>query len=56
MQVFRGKESDKFISFLNLVQAEAAKHDAVFFVENGEGEIFENDEMECEDLFGWFII
>ena len=55
MRGLRTQEGKKFELFFSLVQAEAQKHKAVFFVDSGEGHQFENEEMECEDLFGWLI-
>ena len=48
-------EGEKFERFFALVQQEAAKQNAVFFLECGEGHDFYTDEMEGEDLRGWLI-
>ena len=51
----RTQENAKFIGFFKLVQEEANKQDAVFFLDCGQGKTFENNQMECEDLCGWLI-
>ena len=55
MQGSRTQENDKFVKFFTLVQAEALKRGAVFFSDCGQGDVFENETMECEDLCGWLI-
>jgi hypothetical protein len=55
MQGLRKQENDKFIKFFKLVQAEAAKQGSVFFIDCGQGDVFENDHIECEDMCGWLI-
>lgn len=55
MQGLRTQENDKFIRFFKLVQAEAAKKKAVFFADCGQGDVFENKHIECEDMCGWLI-
>lgn len=55
MQGLRTQENDKFCRFLSLVQAEAERHNAVFFVEAGDGNEFVTDVLECEELMGWLI-
>ena len=48
-------ESEKFERFFEIVQKEAHKKGAVFFLDSGEGHMFENEDMEYEDLRGWLI-
>lgn len=55
MKGLRTQENDKFVKFFELVQEEAAKLDSVFFLDCGQGKLFENSQMECEDLCGWLI-
>lgn len=51
----RTQENDKFLRFWDMVQECAAKTDSVFFLDCGEGNEFENAEMEGEELTGWLI-
>lgn len=51
----RMQENDKFNRFWELVQAEAARQNKVFFADCGEGHILETATMECEDMRGWLI-
>lgn len=55
MQGLRTQEGKKFNEFFSLVQEEAKKRKAVFFCDCGQGDVFENDSIECEDLCGWLI-
>ena len=55
MRGLRTQETDKFIRFFTVVQAEAKKHGAVFFADAGDGNDFETPEMECENMMGWLI-
>lgn len=55
MKGLRTPETNKFMHFFKIVQDEAAKQGAVFFLDNGEGHTFEDDQIECEDLCGWLI-
>lgn len=55
MQGLRTQEGIKFERFFSLVEKEAEKKDAVFFLDSGEGHDFENDKMEGENLSGWLI-
>lgn len=55
MQGLRKQESEKFNNFFELVQHEAAKKGNVFFCDCGQGNVFENNTFECEDLCGWLI-
>ena len=55
MKGLRTHENAKFNKFFELVQKEAEKRKAVFFLDCGGGNLFENATFECEDLFGWLI-
>lgn len=55
MQGLRTQEGAKFERFFSLVEKEAGKKDAVFFLDSGEGRDFESDEMEGENLSGWLV-
>ena len=55
MQGLRQQESQKFEKFFQLVQDEAKKKGCVFFLDCGLGNVFENDNIECEDLTGWLV-
>lgn len=55
MRGLKTQEGRKFERFFSLIQREAAKKDAVFFLECGEGHDFSTDRMEGEDLRGWLI-
>ena len=55
MQGLRKQENQKFNKFFELVQREACKKGKVFFCDCGQGDVFENDTIECEDLCGWLI-
>ena len=49
------QETKKFEKFMELVQKTAADEDKVFFLDAGDGNEFETDEMEGEELTGWLI-
>jgi hypothetical protein len=49
------QESKKFIKFFEMVQEEARKRNCIFFCDCGLGDVFENDDIECENLCGWLI-
>ena len=49
------QENEKFKRFFALVQAEASKQDKIYFLETGDGNLYEDEETECEDLQGWLI-
>lgn len=51
----RTQENFKFLRFWNIVQAEARKVNKTFFLDCGEGNEFENESIECENLSGWLI-
>lgn len=55
IKTIRTEENAKFLRFFERVQQEAAKRDAVFFLDCGLGKVVENDSFECEDLAGWLI-
>lgn len=55
MKGLRKQENQKFNNFFDLVQQEAAKKDKVFFCDCGQGNVVENDFIECEDMCGWLI-
>ena len=43
MQGLRTQENQKFKKFFEQVQNEAAKRNSIFFLDCGQGNIFEND-------------
>lgn len=51
----RTQETNKFITFFELVQKKAAEKDCVFFLDSGEGNDFETETMEGENLQGWLV-
>lgn len=55
MRGLKTQEGNKFIAFFKLVQKEAGKFHSVFFLECGEGNDFETEQIEGEDLRGWLI-
>ncbi len=55
MQGLRKQETDKFERFFSEIQTEAKKKNAVFFADAGDGNDFETDVMEGEDMMGWLI-
>lgn len=55
MRGLKTQEGNKFIAFFELVQKEAAKLHSVFFLECGECNDFETEQMDGEDLRGWLI-
>lgn len=48
-------KKDKFDAFMEIVQSEARKKGARFFISSGEGHELITETLECEDLFGWLI-
>lgn len=48
-------ERERFKNFFALVQEEAQKKSAIFFLESGEGNHFDYGDLGCTDLFGWLI-
>ena len=55
MRGLRTREESKFVSFFELVEEEANKNNAVFFLDCGEGNDFETVSYSGEDLRGWLI-
>lgn len=55
MQGLRKQENKKFEAFFEQVQHEAAKRNCVFFLDCGQGNVFENDSIICEDMCGWLL-
>ena len=51
----RTHENSKFIAFFRLVQKAADSMGKVFFLDCGEGNQFEDETIECEDLSGWLV-
>ena len=51
----RTQENMKFLAFFKLVQEAASELNSVFFLDSGEGNLFKDDNIECEDLSGWLI-
>ena len=51
----RTKENLEFINFFKLVQEEAKKQDAVFFLDYGCGDVLTIGNIEYEDGVGWLI-
>lgn len=51
----RTQESDKFNKFFELIQQEAKKVNCVFFADAGDGNDFEDQSMEGEDMMGWLV-
>ncbi len=55
MQGLKKQENEKFNKFWEIVQNEAERNEARFFLDCGEGREFSTDTMEGEDLSGWLI-
>ncbi len=55
MQGLRKQETDKFNRFFALIQAEAEKQNSVFFADAGDGNDFETETLEGENMMGWLI-
>lgn len=55
MQGLRKQETEKFDRFFSIIQTEAKKQNAVFFADAGDGNDFETDLMEGENMMGWLI-
>ena len=51
----RTQETEKFNVFFELVQKKAKVHGAVFFLDSGNGNEFETETMEGENLQGWLV-
>ncbi|MDD7319030.1 MAG: hypothetical protein PUG74_10235 [Prevotellaceae bacterium] len=55
MQGLRTKENERFIKYFELVQAHANKQNAVFFMDFGQCDDIDFEDMELDCLFGWLI-
>ena len=55
MRGLKTQESEKFQRFHELVQRQAEKQNGVWFGFAREGNEFETDQMEGENLSGWLI-
>lgn len=55
IQGLKTQEEDKFITFFEFVQAEAARQNKVFFLECEDGNEGKVNGMEVCDLQGWLI-
>ncbi len=51
----RTPENNKFLKFWEIVQREAQKNNKTFFLDCGDGHMYEDEHIECEDLTGWLI-
>lgn len=51
----RTQEGKKFESFFGIVQKKAEDMDSVFFLDHGDGNDYETEIMEGEDLCGWLV-
>jgi len=51
----RTEENNKFLKYWNIIQKKAREQNKTFFLDCGEGNMFEDHEIECEDLSGWLI-
>ena len=49
------QESNKFNAFFEIVQKKASEKDCVFFLDSGDGNDFETESMEGENLQGWLV-
>ena len=55
MRGLRTQESEKFNTFFSIIQSEAEQQGMVFFADAGDGNDFETETMEGEDMMGWLI-
>lgn len=55
MRGLRTQESSKFEAFFSIVQDVAGKDGKVFFLDAGDGNEFDNNDMEGENMFGWLV-
>jgi hypothetical protein len=55
MRGLRYPESEKFENFFTMVQSTMYKSNCVFFLDTGNGNEFETEFMEGEELVGWVI-
>lgn len=51
----RTQETSKFNSFFKLIQDRANERNCVFFLDSGDGNEFETESMEGENLQGWLV-
>lgn len=51
----RTQESDEFINFFTIVQSEANKMGNVFFMDFGQCDDIDFEDIEIDRLFGWLI-
>lgn len=51
----RTQESEKFNAFFNIIQEEAKAQAMVFFADAGDGNEFETDNLEGENMMGWLV-
>ena len=51
----RTAESRPFIEYFLLIQEEAGKKEAVFFLDTEEGHVLPHPTMEVENLSGWLV-
>jgi len=54
-QGLRTQKNNKFLNFWKIVQEEASKYDSIFFLDSGEGNEIETEDINAEDLSGWLI-
>ena len=55
MEKLRSHENDNFLNFFNIVQKYAEKKNSAFFLFCGEGNNFEAETLDGENLSGWLI-
>jgi len=55
MKGLKTQEKKKFKRFFKIVQREAERQNAVFFLEAGDGREFSTETLDGEDLQGWLI-
>lgn len=55
MQGLRTQESKNFLNFFEIVQSTANKEGKVFFLDCGDDNLYEESNIECENMFGWLI-
>lgn len=55
MRGLKYPESEKFENYFTLVQATMYKTNHIFFLDAGDGNEFETDGLEGENLLGWAI-
>ena len=55
MKKLRSLENDKFLNFFDIVQKYASKKNSAFFLFCGEGNNFETETLDGEDLSGWLV-